>query len=261
MTSLITKALVTCAATGLVTTPAMANSASELRFIQGQNYGQAYQAMERRGFVHIEDHRDKDSNVHTYWWNESKDDCVHLTVYRGNVVDVDDAKDRDCNKGGGGGTAAAVAGVAAVGILAALLSKKHHKKGKEYTGEAEVEFERGYRDGLHNSQYHNYNRSDAYSDGYTAGHEQRDANLGTKYNRYGYQQVARFTDLKDQRASSAMDQLERRGFRQVDNFTSGNTRYSIQWRSQSRQCVQATIADGRIYDIRDIQSHPKCRGG
>jgi hypothetical protein len=43
----------------------------------------------------------------------------------------------------------------------------------------------------------------------------------------------------------------------VDNFTSGNTRYSIQWRAESRQCVQATIADGRIYDIRDIGSHPR----
>ena len=55
------------------------------------------------------------------------------------------------------------------------------------------------------------------------------------------------------------DLLERRGFRQVDNFTSGNTRYSIQWQPESRQCVQVTIADGRFYDLRDIGRHPKCR--
>ena len=56
-----------------------------------------------------------------------------------------------------------------------------------------------------------------------------------------------------------MSEMERRGFRQVDNFTSGNTRYSIQWRSSSNQCVQMTIADGHIYDIRDIGQNPNCR--
>ena len=56
-----------------------------------------------------------------------------------------------------------------------------------------------------------------------------------------------------------MSELEQRGFRQVDNFTSGDTRYSIQWREATRQCVQVTIADGRLYDLRDIGQHPKCR--
>ncbi len=56
-----------------------------------------------------------------------------------------------------------------------------------------------------------------------------------------------------------MSELERRGFRQVDNFTSGDTRYSIQWRPQSQQCVQVAIADGRVYDVSDIGQHPRCR--
>lgn len=77
----------------------------------------------------------------------------------------------------------------------------------------------------------------------------------------GYQGAQNFDDLRGVRASSAMSALERRGFRQVDNFTSGNTRYSIQWNDRTRQCVQATIADGRIYDISDIGRHPNCRSG
>jgi hypothetical protein len=56
-----------------------------------------------------------------------------------------------------------------------------------------------------------------------------------------------------------MDELARRGFSQVDNFVSGNTRYSIQWRAASKQCVQVTIADGHFYDLSDIGQHPKCR--
>ncbi len=70
-----------------------------------------------------------------------------------------------------------------------------------------------------------------------------------------------WSDLRGARASSAMTQLERRGFRQVDNFTSGNTRYSIQYNDRRRQCIQLTIADGRIYDINDIGRHPECRPG
>lgn len=65
-------------------------------------------------------------------------------------------------------------------------------------------------------------------------------------------------DLVGARAAGAMDELSRRGFSQVDNFASGNTRYSIQWRYSSRQCLQVTIADGRIYAINDIGQHPRC---
>ena len=92
-----------------------------------------------------------------------------------------------------------------------------------------------------------------------AGVQQRNANLSHHHGQGGYRQAAQFKDLRDARAAGGMTQLERRGFRQVDNFTSGNTRYSIQWRPQSRQCVQVTIADGRFYDIRDIGQHPNCR--
>jgi len=146
-------------------------------------------------------------------------------------------------------------------LLGALLSHKshHHDDNKHAEDQkAEADYERGYNDGLHNAAYHNYDRSEAYSTGYTAGVDEREANLSHHHRRGGYTQVAQYTDLKDARAAGGMEELERRGFRQVDNFTSGNTRYSIQYRPESRQCVQVTIADGRFYDLRDIGQHPKC---
>ena len=88
---------------------------------------------------------------------------------------------------------------------------------------------------------------------------QRNANLSYHSGRGGYHATAQFSDLQGARAAGGMDTLERRGFRQVDNFTSGNTRYSIQWNRDTRQCVQVTIADGHFYDLRDIGRHPQCR--
>lgn len=62
------------------------------------------------------------------------------------------------------------------------------------------------------------------------------------------------------RGPRARDILRKRGFTRVSRFGDDNTRYSILWRSESRQCVQLTIADGRVYDVRDIGNHPDCRG-
>ncbi|MBY6217348.1 hypothetical protein [Qipengyuania aquimaris] len=256
----IGSSLVFLAATGMVVTPAMANSARDLRYIEGQNYGTAYNQLRDRGFSHIEDHSDNDGRTHTYWWNEDRKDCVHVEVRRGNVSDVSDAKNSDCNKGGGGGDAAAAVGViAGVALLGALLSKKHHKKGKEYDDRGTAEFERGYRDGLHHTQYHNYNRTDAYSEGYEAGSEQRSANLRHHKGYAGYRQTVQFKDLDGDRARSADSALQSRGFRNVDGFKSNSAAYTIWYRSQSNQCLQMMVVNGRVDDIRDIRTHPQCR--
>ena len=175
---------------------------------------------------------------------------------------INDASDQDCGHHKGSGAAAAVGVVAGAAILGALLSHKshHHDDDKHYDShEDEKLYERGYNDGLYHHPFHNPGREQAYVDGYHAGVNERSANAEHHYGRGGHAQVARFKDLKDSRAAGGMSELERRGFRQVDNFTSGNTRYSIQWQPRTRQCVQVTIAEGRLYDLRDIGRHPRCR--
>lgn len=174
-----------------------------------------------------------------------------------------DAAASDCHKKAGNNDAATAVGVVAgAAILGALLThKSHHHDNRQHQSDAQAEqqYERGYTDGLHNASYHNYDKSDQYSAGYTAGIDERNANLSHHSGRGGYRSFAPINDLNGARAAGGMSELERRGFRQVDNFTSGNTRYSIQYRPESRQCVQVTIADGKFYDVRDIQQHAKCR--
>ncbi|WP_338241450.1 hypothetical protein [Aurantiacibacter hainanensis] len=240
---------------------AAAEEARQLVDINGMYASEAESALRSRGFSHESSH-DSHSNGYTYsyWWDRQDDNCVRVEEYVGRVESIIDAEDGDCGHGGNGvGTALAIgAGAAILGAI--LSSKSHHRDNDEDdSGDNRREFDAGYRDGLYNYAYHNNSRSDSYSRGYAAGVDERQGNARHHTNRGGYHPAVSFGDLQGARAAGAMDEIERRGFEQVDNFTSGNTRYSIQWNDETRQCVQMTIADGHIYDIRDIQTHPQCR--
>lgn len=69
---------------------------------------------------------------------------------------------------------------------------------------------------------------------------------------------AQFDDVIGMRTSAGESEFRSRGFRSVDSFRSGNVRYTIWWRSASRQCVQSGAIDGRIDSVTDIGSHRKC---
>ena len=68
-----------------------------------------------------------------------------------------------------------------------------------------------------------------------------------------------FDDLVGARASSGEDELEDRGFRNVDSLRSGNPSYTIWYNRRTRQCLQAATVEGRYDSVTDIQQHPKCR--
>ncbi|MCA0910737.1 hypothetical protein [Qipengyuania gaetbuli] len=262
MKTRIATAVALAASTALVATPVLAQKASALVGLNGAPAANAENELISLGFKNISSHRGSGGFVNSYWWNERGDNCVVVESRDGQVMTVNDASDQDCGHHKGGDAGAAVAAVAGAAILGALLShKSHHHEDKQHYNNVEDEghYERGYNDGLHNAPYHNYDRSNAYSDGYQSGVSQRNANLSYHSGRGGYHATAQFSDLQGARAAGGMDTLERRGFRQVDNFTSGNTRYSIQWNRDTRQCVQVTIADGHFYDLRDIGRHPQCR--
>lgn len=250
------------AALGLMASPALAKKASQLTDINGATGANAERALQAQGFTYVSTHKNDMGYAYSYWWDAKDKDCVVVEVSNGRVMTINDASGSDCGHSGGGGTAAAVGVVAGAAILGALLSHKshHHDDGKHLASvEDEAHYDRGFNDGLYNAPYHNYDSSTAYSNGYSAGVEQRNGNLRDHHGRGGYDKVAQFADLRDARAAGGMEELERRGFRQVDNFTSGNDRISIQWRPESRQCVQVIVSDGRFYDLRDIEQHPKCR--
>lgn len=246
-------------ATSMSVTPAMAKQAAGLQDLVGARGSSGETQLEMRGYSHIETHTEYDRK-HSYWWNRDSKKCVHVVTWDGKYQSLEDASKSDCNQKSGGDAGAAVAAVAGIAVLGALLaSKKHHRDDKSYDDNQTADFDRGYRDGLYNAAYHNYGRSDAYADGYQAGVNERNANLGHHHGRGGYAQVGQFADLNGARASSADGALRDRGFANVDGFKSGTTAYTIWSRKQSHQCLQMTVADGRVVDIRDIGTHPRCR--
>ena len=262
VTGIATRIIAGTALAAMAASPVAADKARQLADINGALGRDAEYQLQSRGFAHVSTNKNARGYAYSYWWDAADDDCVQVEVYNGRVETIQDASDQDCGHHKGADTAAAIGVVAGAALLGALLGhKSHHHDDKKHADDhaIEMQYERGYNDGLHNAAYHNYERSEAYSNGYAAGVDERNANLSHHYGRGGYAQIARFGDLQGARAAGGMDEMARRGFVQVDNFTSGNTRYSIQYKRDTNQCVQVTIADGHFYDLRDIGRHPNCR--
>ncbi len=259
-----TAALGAIALATLAPESAAAQDARSLSDLVGARAGQAEMSVTQRGFTYITGNVGRHNSKHTYWWNGRSKNCVHIVTRDGRYARITDASKSDCNqKSSSNGAAVAVGAVVGAAVIGALLGghKKHHhdddRHQEDYASEAQ--FDRGYNDGLHNMPYHNYDRGDAYANGYAAGVDQRRLNTQSHHGHGGYDRKARFKDLIGDRGPSARSALGNRGFVRVDRFGDDNTRYSIMWRERSQQCLQVTIADGRVYDIRDIGRHPKCR--
>ena len=65
-------------------------------------------------------------------------------------------------------------------------------------------------------------------------------------------------DLKGMDAITAIDVMTARGFKGVDTITSGETLYGIYYNPSTKQCIQLTNADDKVYAVNDIKTHPKC---
>lgn len=242
-------------------TAAMARSASQMTDLVGARGSSGESELEARGFTHITTTEGRNDTKHSYWWNSRDKNCLHVETYDGRYTAITDATAGDCHQKSGNG-AAAVGAVAGVAILAALLSHKsnNHDNGQHYAdSKHEEQYERGYNDGLHNYAYHNSDRSDHYATGYQAGVEQRGYNNQGHSGHGGYAPAVRISDIKGKESIWAIDEMRNRGFVSADSFSSGNTTYGIYYNRSTRQCVQVTNANNRVYDIRDIGQHPNCR--
>lgn len=247
-------------AAGLAAPPAHAQRASQMSDLVGAKAGQAESSITDRGYVYITGHSGS-SSKHSYYWNARSKNCLHVETRDGRYSSVTDGTPADCNQAAKSSNGAAAAIIGAV-VLGAVLAHKssHHDNGAHYANTADEEqYERGFYDGQQNHSYHNYDRSDSYASGYQAGVDQRNRDSGYHSGRGGYAQAQRISDLQGSDSISAIDAMSSRGFANVDSFDSGNTQYGIFWNRNTRQCVQMTMADGQVYAIQTLDSHPKCR--
>lgn len=95
--------------------------------------------------------------------------AMALQVWSGPAVALDD-KDK-----------AALGALAILGVAALAHNKDHYREGyAPQDAEQTADFERGYRDGLHNETFDPYRSSTAFAQGYDAGQKERANSLAHK---------------------------------------------------------------------------------
>jgi hypothetical protein len=240
--------------------PASAQDASSLRDLVGARASSGTDEVVSRGFVYIDGRQGYGESQQAFYWNPNSKSCVRVNTTNGRIESITGATPGECNQSAGSSSdrdaAVAAAVIGAAAIAAALAHKNNQHTNASNHG---AQWDIGYNDGLHGVPYHNGARSDAYAQGYDSGVQQRDRNTSYQTGRGGYAQVARFNDLEGEDSIRAIDRMTERGFTNVDDLESGNAQYGIFYNRSTRQCVQLSIANGRVVSADDIQTHPKCR--
>lgn len=202
-----------------------------------------------------------------YWWQAGSNTCVQARAHGGRYEALQTTSPTDCNQYQQQATrdnknAAIAIGAAAI-LGAALLAHKSHQRDEKHDQDSKsvAEFDRGYRDGLYNHPYHNYQNTQAYSDGYSTGNREREEQTRYRPNdgRYaGYHPYVALDDLVGARASSADSELRARGFADTGGYKQGNSSFVTWYNQRTHQCVQAVTRDGRIDGIQNL-AEGNCR--
>jgi hypothetical protein len=196
-----------------------------------------------------------------YWWSQGRHSCVKAKEVSYKYETIRTTPSTDCNQyydeATEGDDAAGVAVAAALILGVAALASQSHERDDKYEDDANetAEFDRGYRDGLHNKGYHNYSQSSAYSNGYTEGRTERDEQTRHHSNsgrHSGYAPYIKLHDMLGMKASSADNEYRSRGFIYVDGYKQGNKSIVTWWNPNTRQCVNSVTQNGRFKDIGKI---------
>lgn len=264
MRSLFSRTICLGVACSLACGPVMAGPApGNLSDIEYQSADWADEQLGRRGYTMIQNDW-HNNRKWSYWWQQSSKTCVKVQDDGRKVQSVETTSGTDCNQrqdtsgeDGGMSTGAKVAlGAAALIGVAMLAHQSHHRDGKHGQDEKSVaEFDRGYRDGLHHERYHNYDNTNAYSDGYNAGQQDRDERTSYRARdgrHSGNQRYVSLDDLVGSNGSSAENALNQRGFRSTGGYKQDNKSFTTWWNTDTRQCMQVVAKEGRIKRIESI---------
>lgn len=221
------------------------NDLSDLVDARGRD---AESQMEGRGYVSHHTSKSDDA-AYTYWWNSRDKRCVRVRTRDGRYEQIKTVGNSDCGQRDNSGSKAAAVAVGAAALLglAALVSKSHHREDRDLDERQTAQFERGYRDGLHNQPFHNYENSNEYSDGYTKGVDQRRQETSYRSDsgsRGGNRSHVNVSDLSNRETTYSWGQLEQRGFKLANDRTlSGGEFQALYWNDRTRQCVEVLSRD------------------
>lgn len=251
----------------LASTPSLAETPRDVRDLVDARGSSGEQQMLARGYVNTGGSKSH-TGSYTYWWNAKAQECVTVLTSDGRYKAITTSPAVDCGHQNvekkhddGTGAAIAVGAAALIGVIALSHKSHHHEDGKhQATAPAEASYERGYRDGLYGTSYHNYGDERSYSSGYSAGVDQRnhETSYRPRYDRGGYGSHQPVSDLAYQDWSWAKEQLGNRGFRRVSKEDGAGELYAVYYNDSTRQCVNVTVRDQRTTDVSNI-SPQACR--
>lgn len=249
------------ASISLIASPAVAATPNDLADLVGVRGAAGESQLEARGYD-LHHAAQGDDKSYTYWWNASSKKCVRVTTEDGRYTAINSESAGDCGKkSGDAGAAIAIGAAALIGALA-LSHKSHNHNDNNHYGNAqyEADYERGYNDGLYNYPYHNYSRSDYYSQGFEAGVRQRNYNGSYRdpYNGGGYGSYVNVNDLVGQSSSDARAQLSSRGFSLIETDDRYDGKYRTYWRASSEQCIVLHTRDSYVRSIDSVRKR-NCR--
>lgn len=269
------------AATALLTVAvapraAVAAAPADVADLDGASAYGAERDLQARGYHRIS-MSPGDERVWSYWWNPARRECVSVVTSDGKVSGLSSAPTSDCNQStSSSGTAASSSGTdssqaaavalgaaALIGAVALAHNSHQHKDGKHYDdNEKEADYERGYRDGLYATGYHNYSRSNAYSDGYEAGSRQRGYETPYRNGYYegaGYSRYSSYGNLQGADKDQARRDLQRKGYEQVDSYRNDNGgKVELYWNDVTEQCLSLAIRNGRVDSFHTVPKR-NCR--
>jgi hypothetical protein len=267
MTSTLRELPKLCMATSLAlvlaAAPVAADIPDNLTDIPSQSHEWGSEQLRSRGYSLTSSDRSH-GKTWEYWWNHGARTCIKARADHHRYEALMVTARTDCNQyhkdDNDNNKAAAVAIGAAALIGAAILAHKSHERDEKHGQDEKsvAEFDRGYRDGLHHSGYHNYNRTDAYADGYNAGQGKRDREIAHRSydgDHSGYQRLVEVKDLVGANAARADSALRRRGFSDTGGYQKHGKSHVFWYNADTRQCIDAVTKDGNIRRLENLPRH------
>lgn len=257
--------LLACLLAGLLGLPSpavWAGPADDLRDLVGARGAGGETELENRGYTHVDTSKTP-SAAYAYWWSNAKRACVRVTTRDGRYQALVDTDASDCGQtkkesGMSDGAKVAIGAAALLGI-AALIHKSHDRDDRRLNERQTADFERGYRDGLYNSSFHNYDNSREYNDGYNKGVQERGQQTNYRNgsaHRGGYQPYTSVSDLQGRDSAWAFGQLESRGFQLAGERSLHHGRYQFfYWNDRHGQCVDLHTRDSRVESVSETNRY------
>ena len=147
---------------------------------------------------------------------------------------------------------AVLGAIAILGVAALAHNETHYHEGYKPSNDKEMaQFERGYRDGLHNEPYHSKHSSAAYAQGYDAGHKERSNRLAHKTRDIDGTKVPvdAVRSCRDEVASSWG--VGNHDVHVINAGQEGSDNFYIEFASGHRHVICGTNSQGLVFNLRN----------